>query len=217
MENQKKTITILVFAMLFIIVFTLAFYYYGQSKLTYTYKGKDGDYLFHIVSKGGVTSQVIRVFVNNKDEYYYPLRYGPQEVASLQSDENLKETLLGKSGNFKKTLYITQDPDLANQTDSQSILSVVEINRVTGTADYGVFKIPTLTAITRETERSKELALPFVTCANVTSSVGVLWLKLGDANRVYSDQGCVIIEAKNGEDILKLSDRFVYTLLGVFS
>ena len=106
--------------------------------------------------------------------------------------------------------------DVHIETESKSILSVIEINRVTGTADYSIFQIPTFTAVAKESARSKELELPVITCANVSSSVGVLWLTLGEKNRLYSKDGCVIIEGKTGDDLLKLSDKLVLHLLGVF-
>src|SRR3989344_2015852 len=218
MEKLQKTIIVLVIVLVLILVSTVSLYYYNKSKLTYTYQGKEGDYSFYITKKGGITTHVVRVFVDGNNEYYYPLRYGPREVASLDSEGNFKEALFSseEQGKFKKILYITQDPLLGDKTESKSILAVFEINRITGNNEYGIFKIPTLSAVTSETERSKELEIPLITCDNVSSSVGVIWLKLGDSNGIYNENGCIILEGKTGDDLLMLSDKLVLSLLGVF-
>jgi len=138
-------------------------------------------------------------------------------LESLDLDINIRDKLLSSdSGKLKEAIYITQDPELGDVTGSNSVLSVLEINRITGTASYGFYKIPTYTAVTRETERSKELELPVVTCEDAIDSVGVILLKEGDNSRAYLDGDCVIIESKNNEDFVKLADKVALHLLNVF-
>src|SRR3989344_4330536 len=157
--SRKKIILLLVFLAL-ILVSSVVLYYYGKNKLHYTYEGKNGKYNFDVVTDAGITAHVINVFAGNNQGYRFPLRYGPKQVESFIVEPGIKENLLGDSkGKTKKILYIAQDPSLSDKTESLSVLSILEINRITGTADYSIYRLPTDTAVTRETERSKELGL----------------------------------------------------------
>lgn len=130
--------------------------------------------------------------------------------------ENVSDKVVYNVGYMKKALFITQDPKLPDLTEKYSALAVIEINRVTGTLDYGVFKIFTTTAVNNETERSKELGIALATCANATDEIGVIQFEKGNETRIYTRGNCVILEGKEPMDFLRVADKLVLHLLGVF-
>ena len=58
--------------------------------------------------------------------------------------------------------------------------------------------------------------LPIITCNDVRDHQGVILLKIGENNRIYSDNGCIILEAKSNKDLIRVSDRLILDILGVF-
>lgn len=189
-----------------------------NSLQTYIYSGPGGDYRFTVVPDADGTSmrQVIEVKAGNSI-YRYPLRYGPKDLESIPMSGGAKENLLFNGQVQKNTLYITQDPNLPDQTDKLSAIAVIDINEVTGTASYGAFKMPTITAVTYETNGSIKNNLPVVTCKDSTNKVGVIELKLGPENKISQEpNGCVILQGVDGQGIIKVADKLILNMLGVF-
>lgn len=185
---------------------------------TYTYSGPGGDYIFTIVPnpEGSGARHVIEV--NAGDVVYrYPLRYGPKELEEIPISGDVKEKLLFNGQTQKNTIYITQDPELPDKTDKFSAIAVIDINQVTGPASYGAFKIPTITAVTYENNSSIKNKLPVITCKDSSSKVGVIEIKLGAENKITQDEnGCVILEGVDGQGILRVADKLILNMLGVF-
>src|SRR3989344_3892702 len=44
----------------------------------------------------------------------------------------------------------------------------------------------------------------------------VIYVKIGQESKIYSQNGCIIIEGKGTEDLIRVSEKFAYHLLGVF-
>ena len=103
-----------------------------------------------------------------------------------------------------------------NQTDSKSVLALMEFNRILGTANYGIYKLNVASSVIEATNKSIDLGLPVITCENVTGRDTVVLLRLGHQNRVDTENGCVILEAENGDDLIRVADRLSYFLLDVF-
>ena len=57
--------------------------------------------------------------------------------------------------------------------------------------------------------------LPMITCDDATPVVPVLYFKTGNRTEVYLENNCIIAEAKNGVDLLKIKDRIILGLLGI--
>jgi uncharacterized protein YpmS len=182
---------------------------------SYYYTGINGEkFAFQVVKTGNITQHIIRVhIIGTNSDKLIPLDYGPKELEGISLEANINQKVLGT--NLAKTfIYITQDPKLPNQTNIDSFLAVQDIAKVTGTAPYSVFQIPTRAAYTYD-DNSSEFA-EFIDCRYANSKIGVILLKLGNENKIYSENDCVIVEAKNGKDLRKTTDKLIYALLGVF-
>lgn len=223
---NKKRVAIAVIVVLILASISFYLVYRGSREpntsqspyQTYVYSGPGGDYLFTIVpdEEGEGVRHLIEVMAGNAI-YKYPLRYGPKELEEITISGDVKERLLFNADRQKTTLYITQDPDLVDKTDSYSAIAVIDINSVTGSASYGAFKINTITAVTRETTDTIRNNLPVITCEDSDNNVGVIELRLGLENKISQEEnGCVILEGVDAQGILKVADKLILNMLGVF-
>ena len=60
-----------------------------------------------------------------------------------------------------------------------------------------------------------EFTLPVITCDDATSSVPVLYFVESNETKIYSENGCIIAEAKFETDLLRIKDRLLYERLGI--
>jgi len=161
---------------------------------------------------GNVQIHVLTAYVtylNDDKKYipkYIPFRYGPKSLENIPVESGINNKLLNK-----KFIYITRDPNVT----SEITLASIEIAKVIGTADYGVFKIPTKGAITRPISNVNPDDIPIITCGDADKETGVILLSIGSENSIYSAGECVVVESKNNSEIIKVADRLVYNLLGV--
>src|SRR3989344_2594678 len=186
---------------------------------TYTYDGATGQFSFDIIENNGLKQHVVRVYVFEDDrkehEKVIPLRYGPKEMDDITVEKDIDNLVLldlSKEDTLKNLIYITQDPKLVEESQRDSIVASLEIMKVVGDYSFGVYKIPIQMAYTSKGSTN----LPIITCKDTDNGKGVILLKYGGANRIYSEEGCVILEATTSEDIIKVADRLVLDLLGVF-
>jgi len=56
---------------------------------------------------------------------------------------------------------------------------------------------------------------PMITCSNATNFVPVIYFKHGNTTKIYMEGSCVIAEAGNHADVIRLKDRLVYGILGI--
>ena len=182
---------------------------------TYTYASPSGEkFTFYKSQVQGITTHTVETYAKYKDDsnnyrYVIPLRTGPKEVEEFTVDKNINNYLLNK-----KYIYITMDPKYS----SKAILASLDIAKVLGTADYSVFKIPTEGALTYSITNATNSTFqntPIITCNDANKDVGVIWFNIDNENKIYSNKGCVVIEAVDEDTLIKLADRLVYSLLGV--
>ena len=217
-KRIRKSRILILLIVIFVVTFFGAILYKKsvQNSNVYSYDGIDDTYQFLIEKDGDSFLHIIKVYANNK-AYLIPFRYGPKELEDIPLDTNAKKDFLYNDKGLKKDLYITQDPSLPDKTDQESILAIVEINRITGQAVWGIYNIPTHSSFTEETPRANEINLSIKDCKDVNNDIGVVKFTLGDSNRIYiDDNGCVILQAKEGDDIFKVADKMAMHLLGVF-
>jgi len=62
---------------------------------------------------------------------------------------------------------------------------------------------------------SKQQNFPVITCNDSSNFVPVIFFKSSNGTRVYLDNDCVIAEASNPADVIRIKDRLVYGILGI--
>jgi len=211
--NIPKNIGILVIVLILITISLIIFIPLLSN--TYIYTSPSGEkFTFYKSQVEGLTTHTVETYADYKDNptkyrYIIPLRTGPKEVEKFIVDKNINNYLLNK-----KYIYIAMDPEYS----SKAVLASLDLAKVLGTAEYSVFKIPTEGALTYSISNATNSTfqnIPIITCNNVNNDIGVIWFNIDNENKIYSNKGCVIIEAVDEDILIKLADRLVYSLLGI--
>ncbi len=231
---KKQHLTSIIVFLVLVSTFTGGFLYfknYLEEGKTYTYEGPEGSFDFEVVKKPGIDLTFHRVYVyltrgGKELKYYINMRNSPMDVEDIPF-ENIRDRILYSNGK-NTTYYITQDPNLPSESNKISTLAVMNINRVTAGSvvdkdgfkvDVIIYGIPTKAAVTSLTPELEAKGVPKKDCSDATREAPVFKLLIDDENKIYTDENnkwCVILEAKSYEDLLKVVDKFVYNLIGVF-
>ena len=210
MERNPVVIGVVLFCVLFATLYIIYLSYGASHVGSFTYTNPDGEeFRIDNRSVGNVTFYHVHSFVDNH-EYIMPLRSAPGDVLSVSFDPAVIAALNRPAG--LSFLYLTQDPDLPNLTRQRSFLAIIEIGKIMGTNDYGVYQIPSRSAFTAPFANS---TVPVIDCSDVSDSVAVMRFQLGSSNRVYHQNDCVLVEGVDADGLMLASDRLAYHLLGV--
>jgi hypothetical protein len=60
-----------------------------------------------------------------------------------------------------------------------------------------------------------EYDFPVITCADATVMIPVLYFRKSNETKVELDENCIIAEAKNNYDVIRIKDRLLYGMLGI--
>ena len=220
---KKKTLIklLVISVVLFFIVFG-SLRLYRLTKVqgdTYEYAGPTGNFVFDVVENDGIKQHILKVYTYEQDgkqhEKVIPLRYGPKEMNDINAEKDIDNKLLldpSKEDTLRTQIYITQDPALIEASNRDSIVAGLEIMKVVGDYSFGIYKIPMKMAVLEKNDSN----MTVVTCKDVTHSTGVILIKFGSNNRIYSEEDCIVIEATSNRDLIRVADRLVLDLLGVF-
>jgi hypothetical protein len=58
-----------------------------------------------------------------------------------------------------------------------------------------------------------------VSCEDVDEELGIIWLRLGDKTAVFEEDGCLVVQGGNNDEmeIIRAADRLYLTMLGIMS
>ena len=206
-ENKsiKWVLFIIIFLVVLLVIFIGVVYFKGIGKGYFIYEGLGGKYRIDIVKFGNMTDYYIHITANDKF-YTYPFRVSPKDLENTYLEPDVKDFIINKKG-----VYITHDENVINF--SKMWIGEIEYVRILGTRQDlgGLYNLGVSAGYTIPIGE-----YPVIHCSNVTSEIGVIYYKLGENAKVYSDDGCVIIEGKTNEDFLYASEKFGYHLLEVF-
>ncbi len=146
--------------------------------------------------------------IQSKDKTLYdiPFKHSPKELENYIIEPGLPLVLLKN----KKLIYMSINKT-ENISDSKMGIAALELARITGKR-YNMFNIDTIGAYTTFTEP----IVPVITCANSSNTTAVVIYTVGQMNRAYSDNNCIIIEGTSEDEVIKVADRFAYEILGIF-
>ena len=169
----------------------------------YTYVGLDNTtFEFEAIKKEGLFI-VFHYFTMDMEvgSFTAALRNGPNDVEDI-----LMEDVKGDISS-KGYVYIVQDPGLAEESGSGSLIAANQLALNIGTylgIDYSLrYNVDGYSSN------------PTVTCDDVTEDVAVVEYRLGETS-IYSDDGCIILQAETKDDFYRVSDKFVMHLARVF-
>jgi len=213
-KKEINKINWIFYILIFVLIFSIAFVIRGYFNTHYIYTGPSGDFKFDVINVANVKVNLVHVFIisgGKELDYRLTFRNNPNNLEDIDVDisADLQETII------KNNVYLTQDPGLPNLTNGESTIAMIELGRITGTAYYSIYKIPTINAITKKSERGGELGIPIVSCKNVTKIISVVEFRSGEDTKVYEENGCIIVQGKDGTELIRAADRLTFTLLGV--
>ncbi len=160
------------------------------------YKGDDG-FWYTVVQKGA-------------QPYEIPFYYHPRELEDIVIEPGVRDKFFDMVAN-NGTIFIVVDPD----SESKSVIAGVEIAKITGQG-YRLLNVPTYSAFSKEpTNITVNVETPILSCAAANNRTLVVGLVLSSRNVVYSQDYCIRLEALTYDDMIRVADRLMYSLLGI--
>lgn len=216
MEQSKKiNIILIILFILLVITITLILINPADKPNQYSYNGFTIN-KYKLPSAPNVEIYQLEVFIGNH-QYSIPMRNDPREIELIPViglDSMSWLIPIQESNNYiilAKQIFLTFDPE--KLTGADTIIAIGEVGRILGTADYGIYKIPTTSAFTKEISDSNTL---IKNCGDADLENGVINFQLGDSNKVYTEGDCIIVQGKDYDGLIKSSDKLLLSLLGVF-
>jgi len=202
MIDEKKLKWMVVIIFISLVVFGGAMVIFQKQRYAKYYFDFNG-FLVHRIPKTSGDVYSIQIFLNNNPQpYLVNSRYDPRELDKIDVEEGIENNILDK-----KELFITMD----SKASAVSVLAATEISKITGNGN--MFNIPTHGALDAPIE-GKNITIK--TCDDVTSDIGVIYLKESDKERIYANKGCIIIEGYDEIGLVKGANRLMLDILGVF-
>ena len=208
MKNKILFYT-LVSVLLFLLGFTITLISQKLLDKGYTYDGDKGQYRIDVSKIGNVTIYSPHVKKDNV-EYIYHFRNKPENLKDISLEDNLLEKINRPNG--VRNVYVTRDIEINEQTDNDVIIAGAAFEAILGTTDYGIYQIPIKNAYTTRVGEK----IPKITCLNVSPFDTVIYMKLGNETKVYSDNDCVIVQGNDGDTLIKAGEKLGYYLIGVY-
>lgn len=57
--------------------------------------------------------------------------------------------------------------------------------------------------------------MPVITCSQATEAVPVIYFQYGNSTKIVSENNCIIAAAQSRNEIVRIKDRILYTMLGI--
>jgi len=199
MEDNKSATGIIIFFLILLIVFTAFIFIRERSKIeaiVFDYNGFD----VQRVDTSAVPMYKIKIFINQGQEaFFITMRHDPRTIEDITIERNLKEKIL------KKELFITMEPNATGL----SVIAGTEISKIIGSPF--LFNVPTHGALLRDVGNNA----PVRTCSDANETTSVIKLQIGNKNKIFSEEDCIIVEANDEINLTKAADRLALTILGV--
>ena len=146
---------------------------------------------FKFIDKGNFWS----VNVNGREALF---TYLPDEVSFINASA-------GAIDRLKNVVQIDSTSEF-NDTLAEPI-ALAQFQMGTALFNFNIF--------VRSGFTSEHQNFPVITCGDATQFVPVIYFRESNATNVHIEGNCVIAEAANAADAIRLKDRLVYGILGV--
>jgi hypothetical protein len=125
--------------------------------------------------------------------------FHPLDVENISMDPEINEKL------DTLMFYVTFDPEKSEYID------LIRFSMASALQAKGAY---IESGITKESE---EYDLPVIDCSNATSFVPVVKFEISEENKtiLILEDNCIIAQAKDEVDMVKIKDRIIYGLLGI--
>ena len=198
MKPQEKQLVV-IFSVLGILLLGLILfivYYKATYEDTFfTYRGFD---FKHVKNTYEVT-----LYINDQQTpRTITLRSDPRDVEDIPLASEITD--LAK----KKEIIVTINP--YDNLTGITTMAVLELDKILD--NPFLYNIPVNASFTEPYSKS---GLQVKTCADATDDIAVLWFRVEHDTRIYEQDGCLIVAGKTEDDLIRVVDRLIYTLLGI--
>ncbi len=167
------------------------------------YQYSNGETLFNVTKVSETETHIpLNVGTLNTVIFTLVLRKDPLSLEDIPVEGTINTRIFGD-----EEIYVTINPD-ANLT-SKTTVAALEIDKVIDN-DY-LYGIPVHSAMTQENTDG----YPVKSCYDGSDTSTVIWLTLGSETKVYTEEYCIIIVGTSEDEIIRATDRFLYSLLGI--
>ena len=195
--KQETKLSLLIIFLILILTVTIITITVKQKSKNYNYNS------FDIIEakKENVIFYLTKLYINNNpNPTYLRTRYDPKKLKDIPV-ENIKDKVIGK-----QLGYISINPD--ENLSEKAVVAALELDSVIDT----ILKIPLNSAYTKEYKNNT-----IKTCNDANKTEAVIILTLGNDNKVFSNNECVVVQATDEDNLIKAADRFGFYLLGVMN
>ncbi len=150
----------------------------------------------------------VKIYGNVKI-YDILLRNDPRKLQDIEVSEGIQEKILApKPDQF----YFTFDPDAPEK--GYIGIAMAEVSRVLGTYNYAILQIPVTGASTRPIEGFNES----ITCEDSSNKKVVVLFQYANSTEILVNESyerCIILQGKDGNEIIRAADKLVLEILGI--
>ena len=130
---------------------------------------------------------------------YAAFSYLPDETSDIPAIDDLSKRLQGK-------LEIDATYDI-NST-YKDFIALAQHQMGMTLANYNTY-------IRKGFTTNNTFNLPVITCGDATQNVPVVYFRHGNSTGIHAEDSCIIAEASNNFDFIRVKDRLLYGILGV--
>ena len=200
-------VSVFIGMMIIAILLIIGLFFFKTNEDNYTYTNGVNSFA---IMKVDNSDYKIKIYVSrpglDSEPFFIHTRYDPKKLEEIPVEGNFEGLLK------KPHIFITLDPNLG--LTSMTTIAGLEIKKFLD--NKYLFAIPVNGAFT-EIYGEKE-DYPIRTCKDVNEKQGIILLSLGKETKVFMENnGCVVIQGKTEEEIVKAADRLAFYLLGIMN
>jgi hypothetical protein len=165
-----------------------------SSTIGFIYSGGSSDYTYKEKFKFKATETNTFIYKDAvKQEFVFS--YLPPQLEDLNLSTKIAPPML----------YLSFDPNSSN-------LDVIELMRFELAEDFAKLNIYVVQGFSFN---DSTYNLPIIDCRNATVMTPVIIFSSSNDTRITEEDGCLVFEAKDRPDIVRLKERLLYSALGV--
>ena len=150
-------------------------------------------------------------------EYIYAFRNKPQDLETLPMNGDFESIL--KRPQIER-VFITRDLNLSALTNEDVSIAIAPLDDILNTKKpTSIYNLQFDREFTEFGEENTKNRI--IDCDTANHNIKkhlylVIYMKLGDSDKVYNNGDCIIIQGKDSKGLIKSSEKLAYYLLGIF-
>jgi hypothetical protein len=165
-----------------------------SSTIGFIYSGGSSDFTYKDKFKFKATDSNTFIYSDSAKQQFV-FRYLPPQVEDLNLSTKIVPPMV----------YVSFNPNSSN-------LDVIELMRFELVDDFAKLNIYAVPGVS---ENGSIYDLPIINCINASIAAPVIFFSSSNETKIIEKNGCLVFEAKDRADIVRLKERLLYSALGV--